>query len=51
MFVRRCLVLAFWLVLALYLLRDPTGAAHTLKAVLRGLALLADALGRFASSL
>jgi hypothetical protein len=51
MLLRRCVFLAFCLVLCLYLLRDPNGAAHTVKAVLRGLTLAADALDRFASSL
>jgi hypothetical protein len=50
-FLRRCAFLFFWLVLGLYLLRQPVAAAHTTKAVLAGLSLLADALARFASAL
>lgn len=51
MFVRRCAFLAFWIVLGLYLLRDPNGAAHTATAIGHGLAACADGLARFASAL
>ncbi|SEG91087.1 hypothetical protein SAMN04489712_12832 [Thermomonospora echinospora] len=51
MFVRRCGFLAFWLVLALYVLRHPLGAAQTVAAIGSGLASLADALAAFASVL
>ncbi|SEG89607.1 hypothetical protein SAMN04489712_1243 [Thermomonospora echinospora] len=51
MFVRRCGFLACWLVLALYVLRHPLGAADTVAAIGGGLAALADALAAFASAL
>lgn len=50
MFLRRCAFIAFWLVLGLYVLRQPEGAAHTVKAIFAGLSALADGLARFASA-
>ncbi|MFI0352504.1 hypothetical protein [Actinomadura sp. 9N407] len=51
MFLRRCAFITCWLVLALYLLRHPTGAAHSLTAIFGGLASLADALAAFCKAL
>jgi hypothetical protein len=50
MFFRRLAFAAFWIVLALYVLRDPDGAAHTTRAIGHGLAALADGLARFADA-
>jgi hypothetical protein len=51
MFLRRCAFAAFWLVLALYVLRHPINAAHTATAITHGLADVADALARVISAL
>ena len=50
MFLRRCAFAAFWLVLGLFLVRQPKNAAHAVRALIEGLALLADALSRFVSA-
>lgn len=50
MFLRRCVFLALWLVLALYVLRHPA-AADAVVAVGGGLAALADALAAFITAL
>ncbi|WP_165495269.1 hypothetical protein [Actinomadura roseirufa] len=50
MFLRRCGFAAFWLVLGLFLLRNPENAAHTVRAIAGGLALVADALSRFVAA-
>jgi hypothetical protein len=50
-FLRRCAFIASGLVLALYLLRHPTGAAHSLTAIFGALASLADALAAFCRAL
>ncbi|GAA3952655.1 hypothetical protein GCM10023085_38950 [Actinomadura viridis] len=51
MFLRRCTAIACCLVLALYVLRHPAGAARSVAAVLAGLAALADALAAFFTAL
>ncbi|WP_175596114.1 hypothetical protein [Thermomonospora catenispora] len=51
MFLRRCVFLALWLVLALYVLRHPAAAADAVVAVGGGLAALADALAAFITAL
>jgi hypothetical protein len=51
MFLRRCAFVAFWLVLLLYALRHPAGAAHSVKAAFDALAALADALAAFCQAL
>ncbi|WP_169514751.1 hypothetical protein [Actinomadura atramentaria] len=51
MLLRRAAFLAFWLVLALYVLRQPARAAHTVTALFGGLAALADALAAFFAAL
>ena len=51
MCLRRTLLLIACLVGLLYLVRHPVAAAHTVNAIMRGLARLADALGRFGSAL
>ncbi|MEV5824815.1 hypothetical protein AB0L25_04490 [Spirillospora sp. NPDC052242] len=51
MFLRRCGFVAFWLVLGLFLLRNPENAAHTVNAIGSGLAALADALSTFTAAL
>ncbi|MFI0450719.1 hypothetical protein [Actinomadura sp. 6N118] len=48
---RYCVLAAFWIVLALFLLRHPTAAATTVNAIAHGLALLADALATFVTAL
>ncbi len=50
MFFRRLAFLSFWIVIGLYVLRHPTGAAHTTDMIGHGLAKLADALARFADA-
>ena len=50
MFLRRCAFAAFWLVLGLFLVRQPEQAARAVRALVGGLALLADALARFTSA-
>ncbi|MFC9973487.1 hypothetical protein ACFVH6_21595 [Spirillospora sp. NPDC127200] len=50
MFLRRLGFITFVLVLIMFVLRQPTGAAHGVKSILAGLATLADALGRFVSA-
>jgi hypothetical protein len=49
-FFRRLAFLTFWLVIGLYVLRHPIGAAHTASSIGHGLANLADALARFADA-
>ncbi len=51
MFARRCAFAAFWLVLVLYLLRHPLGAADSATALFGALAALADALAAFCQAL
>ena len=51
MFLRRCAFAVFWVVLVLYLLRHPLGAAESATAVLGALAALADALAAFCQAL
>jgi hypothetical protein len=48
---RRALLFIACLVGLLYLVRQPVAAAHTADAIMRALARLADALGRFGSAL
>ncbi|MEU6745686.1 hypothetical protein ABZ914_05650 [Spirillospora sp. NPDC046719] len=50
MFLRRCGFAAFWLVLGLFALNHPENAAHAVRAIFSGLALLADALSRFVTA-
>ncbi|MDL4776353.1 hypothetical protein [Actinomadura xylanilytica] len=50
MFLRRCAFIAFWIVLALFVLRQPETAAMTVRAIAGFLALLADGLSRFVSA-
>lgn len=50
MFLRRCAFVAFWLVLGLFVIRQPENAAHAVRSIFGGLALLADALSRFVSA-
>ncbi|MFI6514050.1 hypothetical protein ACIBF1_00650 [Spirillospora sp. NPDC050679] len=50
MILRRLGYVALVLVLVFYVVRDPAGAARTVKLILAALATLADALGRFASA-
>ena len=50
MFLRRCAFACFWLVLGLFLVRQPERAAHAVRAVVGGLALVADALARFTTA-
>ncbi|WP_199487608.1 hypothetical protein [Actinomadura spongiicola] len=50
MFLRRCGFACFWLVLGLFLVRQPETAAHTVRALIGGLALIADALSRFVTA-
>jgi hypothetical protein len=50
MFLRRCGFAAFWLVLGLFALNHPENAAHAVRAIVTGLALLADALSRFVTA-
>ncbi|WP_018653811.1 hypothetical protein [Actinomadura flavalba] len=51
MFLRRVAFILCWLVLALYVLRNPTQAATTVKTIATGLASLADAVAAFAAAL
>ena len=51
MFLRRCAFITVWLVLALYTLRHPVSAAHSITAIAHGLANVADALARVISAL
>jgi len=48
---RRAALLAFWLVIGLYVVHYPTGAAHTAQNIGNGLSTLADALARFTNAL
>ncbi|WP_329085088.1 hypothetical protein OG979_22245 [Actinomadura citrea] len=50
MFLRRCAFACFWLVLGLFVIRQPESAAHTVRALIQGLALLADALSLLVSA-
>ncbi|MGW5411754.1 hypothetical protein [Actinomadura geliboluensis] len=50
MFLRRCAFACIWLVLGLFLVRQPERAAHAVRAIVGGLALLADALARFTTA-
>lgn len=50
MFLRRCAFVAFWLVLGLFVLNHPEKAAHAVRAIVGGLALVADALARFTTA-
>ncbi|WP_165970609.1 hypothetical protein [Actinomadura sp. 6K520] len=50
MFLRRCAFIAFWAVLGLFLVRRPEQAAHAVRALIGGLALVADALARFTTA-
>ncbi|NVI88879.1 hypothetical protein [Actinomadura sp. BRA 177] len=46
MSLRRCAFICFWLVLG----RQPERAAHAVRAIVGGLALVADALARFTTA-
>lgn len=50
MFLRRCAFIACWLVLGLFVLRQPETAATAVRAIAGGLALLADGLSRFVAA-
>lgn len=50
MFLRRCAFACFWIVLGLFLIRQPERAAHAVRALFGGLAMIADALARFTSA-
>jgi hypothetical protein len=50
-FLRRCAFVAFLLVLVLFVIRHPREAATATGALAHGLAVLADAVGWFVSSL
>ncbi|MFI0406113.1 hypothetical protein [Actinomadura sp. 3N508] len=50
MFLRRCAFVCFWLVLGLFLTRQPERAARATRAFVGGLALVADALARFTTA-
>lgn len=50
MFLRRCAFICFWIVLGLFLIRSPERAAHVVRAMFGGLAVVADALARFTSA-
>ncbi|GAA2282338.1 hypothetical protein GCM10010402_44140 [Actinomadura luteofluorescens] len=50
MFLRRCAFACFWLVLGLFAVRHPDSAAHAVRALIQGLALLADALSLLVSA-
>jgi hypothetical protein len=50
MFLRRCAFACFWVVLGLFLVRQPENAAHAVRAIVGGLALVADALARFTTA-
>ncbi|QXJ23618.1 hypothetical protein AGRA3207_004800 [Actinomadura graeca] len=50
MFFRRCAFVAFWIVLGLFVIRQPENAAQAVRALVGGLALLADALSRFVAA-
>jgi hypothetical protein len=49
--IRRWAFAAFWLVVALYVIRHPAPAGHAAAAIAHALITAADALGRFAASL
>ena len=51
MFLRRCAFAALWIVLTLYALRHPAGAADSVTATFHGLAAVADALAAFCQAL
>lgn len=51
MFLRRCAFWAFWLLLALFVLRQPESAARAVEGIAHGFALAADALSLFVSAL
>lgn len=51
MFLRRCGFAALWIVLALFVIRQPANAATAVRAIGGGLALLADGLSGFVSAL
>lgn len=50
MFLRRCAFLAFWTLLAFFVLRHPENAAHTVEGIAHGFASAADVLSRFVSA-
>ncbi|MCP9952912.1 hypothetical protein [Actinomadura madurae] len=50
MFLRRCAFGCLWLVVGLFTVRHPEHAAHTVRAIACGLALVADGLARFTSA-
>ncbi|WP_329095142.1 hypothetical protein OG979_11660 [Actinomadura citrea] len=50
MFLRRCAFGCFWLVLGLFVIRQPESAAHAARALFEGLALLAEALSLLVSA-
>lgn len=50
MFLRRCALACWWLVLGLFVLRHPENAAHTVEGIAHGLALAADVLSGFVSA-
>jgi hypothetical protein len=50
MFLRRCAFVAFWLVLGLFVVRQPENAARAVEGIAHGFALAADGLSRFVSA-